>query len=266
MAQPSSPSYSIWAKLIASSNAPQEKFMLAAALIRKLEQFDRLSDVERQLLEQATVRQKAVAKGEDLVREGDRPSESLFLITGFAARYNLLRNGKRQITALHVPGDFVDLHSFLVKRMDHGVMAITACTVGVVPHDALRSISETQPHLIRLLSVNIAVDAAIHRQWIVSIGRQSALEHTAHLFCEMFLRLQAIGLTEGYSFKLPLTQAELGDTLGLSTVHVNRIIQELRAEGLITWRGETVLITDWPRLQQIAEFDPTFLSLDREPR
>jgi CRP-like cAMP-binding protein len=112
----------------------------------------------------------------------------------------------------------------------------------------------------------MAVDGAIHRRWIVSIGRQSALEHAAHLFCEMFLRLQAVGLTEDDSFKLPLTQAELGDTLGLSTVHVNRVIQELRAEGLITWRGETVVITDWPRLQQIAEFDPTFLSLEREPR
>ncbi len=145
-------------------------------------------------------------------------------------------------------------------------MAITACTVGVVPHEALHTISETQPHLTRLLGLNIAVDAAIHRQWIVTIGRQSALKHAAHLFCEMFLRLQAVGLTEDYSFKLPLTQAELGDTLGLSTVHVNRILQELRSEGLITWRGETVVITDWPRLQQIAEFDPTFLSLDSEPR
>ena len=99
--------------------------MPAAALIRKLEQYDRLSDAERQLLEKAVVRNRAVAEREDLVREGDRPSESLFLITGFAARYNVLRNGKRQITALHVPGDFVDLHSFLVKTMDHGVMAIT---------------------------------------------------------------------------------------------------------------------------------------------
>jgi CRP-like cAMP-binding protein len=240
--------------------------MPAAALIRKLEQFDSLSEAERRLLEQAAIRQRAVAKSEDLVREGDRPSESLFLITGFAARYNLLRTGKRQITALHVPGDFVDLHSFLVKKMDHGVMAVTACTVGVVPHDALRTISETQPHLTRLLGVNIAVDAAIHRQWIVTIGRQSALEHAAHLFCEMYLRLRAVGLTEDYSFKFPLTQAELGDTLGLSTVHVNRVIQELRAEGLITWRGETVVVTDWPRLQQIADFDPTFLSLDSEPR
>jgi len=184
--------------------------MSAAALIRKIEHYDRISDAERQVLEQAVVRQRAVAKGEDLVREGDRPSESLFLITGFAARHNILRNGRRQITALHVPGDFVDLHSFLIKTMDHGVMAITPCTLGVVPHEALRAITETEPHLTRLLALHIAVDAAIHRQWLVSIGRQSAREHAAQLLCELFLRLQAVGLTEGYSFKLPPDPGRIG--------------------------------------------------------
>jgi CRP-like cAMP-binding protein len=207
-----------------------------------------------------------VEKDDDLVREGDRPSESIVLITGFAVRYNVLRHGKRQITALHVPGDFVDLHSSLVKAMDHAVMTITPCTVGMVPHETLREISETHPHLTRLLGVSIAVDAAIHRQWLVSMGRRSAFEHTAHLFCELLLRLRVVGLTTDDSFQLPLTQAELGDTLGLSAVHVNRVVQELRKQGLITWHGETLVIKDWPRLQQIAEFDPTFLSLKTEPR
>jgi CRP-like cAMP-binding protein len=98
------------------------------------------------------------------------------------------------------------------------------------------------------------------------MGRRSALEHTAHLLCELFLRLRAVGLTEDDSFKLPLTQVELGDTLGLSTVHVNRVVQELRAKGLITWRGATLVIDDWKRLQGLAEFDPTYLSLEVEPR
>jgi CRP-like cAMP-binding protein len=218
------------------------------------------------LLEGAVVRPRVVNKGEDIIREGDRPTESILLLEGFAARYNLLRKGKRQITALHIPGDFVDLHSFLVKKMDHAVLAITPCTVGGVPHEILYKISENYPHLTRLLGVNLAVDAAIHRHWIVSLGRRSALEHAAHLLCEMFLRLRAVGLTKDDSFKLPLTQAELGDSLGLSTVHVNRVVQELRAKGLITWRGETLVIDDWERLQELAEFDPTFLSLEVEPR
>jgi CRP-like cAMP-binding protein len=240
--------------------------ILNTRLIRKLEHFDRLSDEERQLLEGAIVRPRVVNKGQDIVREGDRPTESILLLEGFAARYNLLRKGKRQITALHIPGDFVDLHSFLVKKMDHAVLALTPCSVAGVPHETLRDISENHPHLTRLLGVNLAVDAAIHRQWIVALGRRSALEHTAHLFCEMFVRLRAVGLTESDSFKLPLTQAELGDSLGLSTVHVNRVVQELRARGLITWKGETLVIDDWERLQELAEFDPTFLSLESEPR
>jgi len=198
--------------------------MSAAALIQKLEQYDRVSDAERQVVVKAVARTRAVVEREDLVREGDRPSESLLLITGFASRYNVLRSGKRPITALHVPGDFVDLHSFLIKTMDHSIMAITPCTVGVVPHEALYAITETQPHLARLLGVHVAVDAAIHRLWIVCIGLQSAREHAAHLVCEMLLRLKGVGLTDGFSFKLPLTQAELGDTLGLSTVHVNRVV------------------------------------------
>ncbi|WP_230532401.1 Crp/Fnr family transcriptional regulator [Microvirga roseola] len=234
--------------------------------IHKLEQYDRLSDTERQLLEGAIVRQRAVPKGEDMIREGDCPAESTFLIKGFAARYSLLRNGKRQITALHVPGDFVDLHSFLVKKTDHAVMAITPCTVGTIAHETLRGISENHPHLARLLAVNIVVDGAIHRQWIVAMGRRSAREHMAHLLCELFVRLRAVGLVTDDSFDLPLTQAELGDSLGLSTVHVNRVLQDLRKEGLITWRGEALAIEDWPRLQEIAEFDPTFLSLEVEPR
>jgi CRP-like cAMP-binding protein len=150
--------------------------------------------------------------------------------------------------------------------MDHAVLAIAPCSVAGVPHEILHGITENHPHLARLLGVNLAVDAAIHRQWIVCLGRRSALEHAAHLLCEMFLRLRVVGLTEDDSFKLPLTQAELGDTLGLSAVHVNRVVQELRAQGLITWRGERLVIDDWERLQELAEFDPTFLSLEVEPR
>ncbi|WP_280940659.1 Crp/Fnr family transcriptional regulator [Microvirga lotononidis] len=231
-----------------------------------MEQYDRLSEAERQVLESAVVRQRTVGRGEDMIREGDRPTESTVLIEGFAGRYNVLRNGKRQITALHVPGDFTDLHSFLLKTMDHSVLAITPCTIGMVPHETLHDIFENHPHLARLLAVSLAVDAAIHRHWMVAVGRRSALEHAAHLLCALFVRLQVVGLTEGYRFRLPLTQAELGDTLGLSAVHVNRVVQDLRKENLITWRGEMVTIEDWPRLQQLADFDPTFLSLQNEPR
>jgi len=166
---------------------PRGRSILNTRLICKLENFDHLSDEEKQFLEGALVRPRVVNKGEDIIREGDRPTESTVLLEGFAARYSLLRNGKRQITGLHVPGDFVDLHSFLVKKMDHAVLAITPCSVGFVPHETLREISENHPHLTRLLGVNIAVDAAIHRQWIVRrcpAAPRSSLEPTGRAPCQ----------------------------------------------------------------------------------
>jgi CRP-like cAMP-binding protein len=239
---------------------------LISLLIRKLEQRDTLSDEEKRALEGTVGRTREVQADEDIVREGDRPSDSTLVLEGFVARYKLLQNGKRQITALHVPGDFVDLHSFLLKTMDHSILALTPCRLVLFPHENLRRITETHPHLGRLLWLSTLIDGAIHREWLVAMGRRPAVNQIAHLICELFLRLQAVGLTKDKSFELPLTQTELSDALGLSTVHVNRIIQELRADGMVTWRGETIVIEDWPRLQQIAEFDPVFLVLDKEPR
>jgi CRP-like cAMP-binding protein len=235
-------------------------------LILNLEQRDRLSPEERQALENAFVRTSTVCRGEDIVREGERPAESKVLLEGFAARYKGLRNGKRQITALHVTGDFVDLHSFVLKPMDHAVLALTPCRLALVPHQALRDLTEQYPHLARLFMLSIALDGAIHRQWLAMTGKAMALSQTAHLVCELYLRLHAVGKADNNSLNLPLTQPELGDVLGLSAVHVNRTIQDLRRHGLLTWDRNKVEILDWGRLCDVAEFDPTYLNLNPEPR
>jgi CRP-like cAMP-binding protein len=232
------------------------------ALVTKLEQRGQLSAEERRVVEGLITRVREVKSDEDIVREGDRPSESSVMLGGFSARYKILSNGRRQITALHVLGDFDDLHSFLLGKMDHGVVALTPCRIGVVAHDDLRAITDRYPHLTRLLWLNTLVDGAIHREWLVAMGRRSALGHTAHLICELFLRLKSVGQTDGNTMHLPVTQAELGDTLGISTVHVNRVVQELRSQGLITWRGEKLTIDDWNALSEVAEFDATYLHLD----
>jgi CRP-like cAMP-binding protein len=235
-------------------------------LVLKLEQRDRLSDDERRVLEVAVVRVREVRADEDIVREGDRPVESSLLLDGFAARYKVLSNGRRQITALHITGDFVDLHSFLLKTMDHGVLALTPCRVGMVPHAVLEKITEEHPHLARLLWLSTLIDGAIHREWLTAMGRRSATAHMAHLVCELFVRLEAIGHVQDSTIQLPITQSELGDTLGLSTVHVNRVLQELRKEGLIRTRGNELTILDWERLQEVAEFTPTYLNLQKVRR
>ena len=239
---------------------------LTNPLILNLEQHDRLSDEEKQVLEGAIAHTKTVHRGEDMIREGDRPKESILLLEGFAGRYKLLRNGKRQITSLHILGDFADLHSFYLKTMDHAVAALTPCKIALVPHEAIHQITENHPHLARLLNLSIAVDGAVHRQWLAMAGRASAHVRFAHLLCELFLRLQGMKQTDGKTFRLPLTQAELGDVLGISAVHVNRTLQELRREGLLTWRGNLVVVEDWERLQNVAEFDPTYLNFQKEPR
>ena len=239
---------------------------MATPLIRKLEQRDLLSDEEKEVLENAIAKVREVAADEDIVKEGDRPSESSLLLEGFAARYKVLSNGRRQITDFHVVGDFVDLHSFLLKTMDHGILALTRCRIGAVPHATLHHITETYPHLARLLWLHTLIDSAVHREWLTAMGRRPANAHLAHLICELFVRLRLVGQADNDTIQLPITQAELGDALGLSTVHVNRVLQSLRAEGLVRWQGSSLTILDWDRLQEVAEFTPTYLNLQHEPR
>jgi CRP-like cAMP-binding protein len=239
---------------------------LTNPLILKLGRRDSLSDEEKRVLEGAIARTINLRADEDMVREGERPGECKLLLEGFAGRYKLLSNGKRQITAIHIPGDFLDLHGFTLKRMDHAIFAMSPCKIAVVPHEVLHRITENYPHLTRLLWLNTTMDGALHRQWLVNLGRLDALGKLAHLICELFLRLQVVGETEGSRFRVPLTQAELGDVLGLSTVHVNRTLQELRGEGLLTWERNTVEIQDWERLCGVAQFDPAYLNLNHEAR
>lgn len=238
-----------------------------AAFISKLERRDSLSDDEKSALLSAAGAVETFPAGSDLVLEGDRPDRSMLVASGFTTRYRLLGDGTRQITAIHLPGDFVDLHSFLLKTMDHSVGALSACRVVTFPHANLKAITERHPHLTRLLWLMTLLDSAIHREWIVAMGRRSAMEQMAHLLCEIFTRLAVVGLgNRDRELMLPINQTELGDTLGLSTVHVNRTLQQLRAEQLISWQGQAVRILDWDRLAKIAEFDPTYLHLDPEPR
>ena len=244
-------------------SAPQG---LHTLLAKKLEGYDTLSDPEIGILEQAIRVTRTFDADQDLVRADDRPVNSLILVEGWAARSKTLQDGSRQITSIHIPGDFVDLHSFLLHKMDHSVVALTSCRVALAPHEKLRAISEAHPHLTRLLWLNTLVDAAIHRNWIVSIGRLSAASRMAHLICELYARLSVINQAQNFEFELPLTQPVVADALGMSLVHVSRTLRELRERQLISWRSRTVKILDWDELVAFAQFDPTYLSQRQEPR
>jgi CRP-like cAMP-binding protein len=203
--------------------------------------------------------------GADLVREGARPDTSMLVVDGFTTRYRDAADGSRQITAIHIPGDFVDLHSLLLREMDHSVGALSACRVVRFPHTKLRALTETHPHLTRLLWLMTLIDSSIHREWLAAAA-QPAPEQIAHLICELYVRLEITGLITKHSFPLPLTQTELGEALGLSAVHVNRSLQQLRAEGLFTWQNQVVTVLDWEALERRAAFDDRYLHLVREPR
>jgi CRP-like cAMP-binding protein len=166
------------------------------------------------------------------------------------------------MVALEVPGDFVDLHGFPTGRLDHDVTAITDIEVAVFPHDALRDIVETDPELTVALWGLTIVDAAIHRHWSFRIGALRALSSIANFLCEMELRLRLAGVAEKGRFRLPLTQADIGEACGMTSVHVSRMLKDLREAGLCRIDGGVVTIDNRPRLIEVARFDPHFLHLD----
>ena len=235
-------------------------------LLLKMRRRDDVSAEEEAILRDAVSDVKDVGADVTVVRADVDLSVSNILIDGLMCRYKDLGNGERQITELHVPGDFVDLHSFSLKRLDHNVMSLVPSRIALVPHDRILAITETQPHLTRLLWFMTTLDAAIHREWQLSLGRRTSLARIAHLFCELHARLEVAGLTDGPSYRLPLTQVDLAECLGLTPIHVNRTLRELRTEGLVTFRSKLVSIDNYGSLKRVAEFNPDYLFLDKRPR
>jgi CRP-like cAMP-binding protein len=230
-------------------------------LFKRIELRRPLDDRERSLLAAAVDRTSTVRAKSDIVRDGHAPGQSTLLLSGFAARSKVTPEGTRQITALHIPGDFVDLQSFPLKVLDHTVVALTGCIVATVPHEAVHRIVATEPNLTIALWLLTLLDGAVHREWIVTMGATNSDSHMAHLFCEMFMRLKAVGLVEGNRMPLPMTQRELAETLGISEVHVNRVLQDLRSRSLLEFDGRQATLLDWPRLLELAQFDPEHLHL-----
>jgi CRP-like cAMP-binding protein len=235
-------------------------------LLLKLRARDILDAEEEQVLRDSIASVRSVSAGKVIARDRETLSESTLLFEGYACRYKDLADGQRQIMELHVAGDFVDLHGFLLKQLDHNVGTMTPVRVAAVPHEALRRITERHPHLARILWFSTLIDAAIHREKILSVGRRSALARIAHILCELFVRMQLVRLADDDGYPLPLTQADLADATGLTSVHVNRMLRRLRNDELCTFRNGRVTIQDWDRLQRVAEFDPAYLHLERRPR
>jgi len=247
--------------MLAGADSGQEP-----AVVRRLDALRRLSEAGIAAIKTAMrgAIAKAAAAGEDLAREGDRSETVRLFLSGWAFRYKALEDGRRQIVSFILPGDICDAHIYLFATMDHSIATLTPVTYCELDHTAFE----------RLMSADISVAEAFHcetlaaramqREWAINLGRRDALERVAHMICELFERLRVVDLVEGNSFAFPVTQMDLADATGLSTVHLNRTLQELRAAGLITLRDRSLTILDFQALAKTAMFNPNYLHLDRK--
>ena len=233
-------------------------------LIRKLGGFVSLSDVDRTTLAQISAEARHVASGTDLVREGDAPDGVFLVMKGIACRHKLRANGARQIMAYLVPGDACDLDVALLDEMDHTITTLSACEIVRLAPKTVADLLANHPQIARGLRKSQLVDEATLREWLVNVGRRSAVERLAHLLCELLLRLQVVGCASENAYELPVTQVDLADTTGLTSVHVNRSLRELRRQGLIELGGGRVKILDLPRLRALAEFRSDYLHLGEQ--
>ena len=229
-------------------------------LIRKFERLSPLSLEDREFLARATKRSYLVGPHQDIIREGKAPDDVHLIVAGMACRHKTIENGARQIVAYLLPGDFCDLHVFILDQMDHTISTLTECAVVDLPRDTILRLTE-RPAIARALWWATLVDEGTLREGLINIGRRRAEERMAHFLCEMMMRLDAVGLVSDSAFDLPLTQDELGDTLGISTVHVNRTLQKLRSSKLITFDRKRVVVLDPAALKACCGFNPNYLHL-----
>jgi len=230
-------------------------------MVRKFEGRAPLDDGDRAALLSLPFEERHVGQHRYIAREGDRPRGATLLIEGLAIRHKITTGGARQILSMHVPGDFVDLENMLLKVADHNVQALTDCQVAVVPGAAISSLIDARPKIAHALWVDTLIDASIFREWIVNVGRRDAFSAACHLMCEFACRLDPGCVTGGY--ELPMTQEQLADALGVTPVHVNRVLRDLEDQHLIARRKRFIHIPDWARLRKAAGFNELYLHLDQ---
>lgn len=230
-----------------------------APLLRKLERQSDIPAGDRDAFLSLPVISRCVAAGAVIAREGDRVQRCCAVLAGFAYRYKHVANGARQIISVHVPGDFIDLQNALFDAAAAEVRMLTPGELAFVPAAAIREIVAARPAIQQALWADTLIDASIFSEWITNIGRRNARARIAHLLCEFAVRLRRAGLLEAERFMLPMSQEQLADATGLTAVHVNRTLQWLRQNGLITSDRRSITISDWSALTRIGDFDHAYL-------
>ena len=231
-------------------------------VVRRLERRAPLAEQDREAIRGLPFTYRTMEPSSYVVREGDEPKNCVLLLAGFAFRHKVTGSGERQILSLHMSGEFLDLQNSFLGVADHNVQMLTRCEVAMVPVAALQELAETHPLVGRAMWIDTLVDAAVFREWMVNVGRRDSISRISHLLCEYALRLQEAGLGDAHGYLLPMTQEQLADAVGLTPVHVNRVLKELGRRGLIGREKRAVTIVDWPRLQEIGDFNSRYLHLE----
>lgn len=227
--------------------------------VEKLLKFGALSDNDVAVLLEATSRPRQVPARRDLIREGDRPGPVFVILDGWAYRYKILPSGTRQVLAFLMPGDSCDLHVGLLNQMDHSIQSIGPALVATIERSEIDRIMENHPRVAKAMYLAQLVDEGTMRAWITSMGRRTSIERVAHLISELYVRARNIGLIGGQRLNLPLSQVLLADALGMTPVHLNRVLRELKASGAMSLSRGSLMISDPAKLGQIAGFDENYL-------
>lgn len=231
------------------------------SFLTRLASYVSLTNAEKDTLRRSLGPVRQVPTHAELLVQGAASAGPTIILSGLACQFTLLRNGKRQITAFVLPGDICEFKFLTSGLIEQGVRTLSPVLATAIPVGRLTEACEAYPNLVKALLHASAVQEAITREWLISLGQRSAVQRMAHLFCELYMRLKVVGMVKGGSFHLPMTQSELGESMGLSTVHVNRTLQELRRDGLIETREKTVYLLDFARLASCAMFDPGYLGV-----
>lgn len=202
---------------------------------------------------------RSLRAGYHLIREGDRPDPVFVMLEGWACRYKILPDGGRQIMAFMLPGDFCDIHIAVLEEMDHSIVTLTKSRVASLPRQQMEALVEARPAITRAFWWSQLVDQGVLRAWIVSMGRRKSMERVAHLMCELYIRMRNIGLATDDQCEMPLTQIVLADAVGLTPVHVNRVLKQLRVGKVMELRAGSLTILDAAKLARIAGFDDNYL-------
>ncbi|MEG3174829.1 Crp/Fnr family transcriptional regulator [Sphingomonas sp. RB3P16] len=230
-------------------------------IIARLETRATLSDEDRQAIRALPYVQREVEPSSYLVREGAHQTRCAFILSGFCYRQKLTSEGSRQIISIEIPGDFVDLQQLFLEESDHNVQALTRASIAEIDSAALRTLALTRPAVGTALWMETLIGASIFREWIVNVGRRDAHCRVGHLLCEFAMRLDTANDTSGRRYDLPMTQEQLGDAVGLTPVHVNRVLRSLTQRGLISRDRRQVAILDWDALRDVSDFNPRYLHL-----